>query len=422
MAEINDLLMPKLGLTMTEGLLAEWTVGPGDSVKAGDVIFTVETDKVANEITAEADGQIREIVVPAGETVPVGAVVARWTGPGQGGADEIAQGDLPGDKPAPAAAAESAPAPKPNVDGSVRVVATPLARRLAKEHAIELHAITGSGPRGRIKAVDVRTAIEQPQAAPAQPAAEQAQPAPAAQARPAAAPAAERKAASGVVQTMARRMVEAKQSVPHFYLAAEAEVSGLLALRERLNAQADVPKLTLNHFVVTAVARALEALPQLNRIWLDGEIVQFHTIEIGVAVSSERGLLAPVAHDLGGRPLDEIAARINGLVRRAREGKASREDMQGGAITISNGGMFNVTYMTPIINPPQSAILGVGSVREVFRPGADGAPTLKREMGLVLAGDHRLHDGASGLQFLNRVIDLLQDPYRLLRSAAIHGG
>jgi pyruvate dehydrogenase E2 component (dihydrolipoamide acetyltransferase) len=412
MARLNDLLMPKLGLTMTEGLLAEWRVGPGDTVKTDDVIFVVETDKVANEITAQADGKIREIVAQAGETVPVGAVVARWTGPGQGGAEEIVQNDPARAEPAAeVVAAEFAETTKPSIGVSARVVATPLARRLARENDVDLQALAGSGPRGRIKAADVLAALEQPRAAAATH-----------QARPAALPAAERQPASNIVQVMARRMVEAKQSVPHFYLAAEAEVSELLVLRERLNAQTQAPKLTLNHFVVTAVSRALEVLPQQNRIWHEGEIIQFHSVDIGVAVSSERGLLAPVVHDLGGRPLDEIAARTNAVIGRAREGKASREDMQGGAITISNAGMFNVTYMTPIINPPQSAILGVGSIREVFRPDANGAPTLKREMGLVLAGDHRLHDGASGLQFLNRVIALLQDPYLLLRSTAFYKG
>lgn len=401
MAQLNDLLMPKLGLTMTEGMLSEWNVGPGDRVKAGEVIFSVETDKVVTDITAEADGQIGEILVPAGETVPVGAVVARWTGPGQGQADESAQ-----DAAVPAEVAPAEPAPRSAAApaSSARVVATPLARRLARERGVELRQVTGSGPRGRIKAADVRAAAEQAQAAPAAPSAP-----------------AERQSGGGLVQAMARRMVEAKQ-VPHFYLAAEAEVSELLALRARLNAQGEGVRLTLNHFVVAAVARALEALPEQNRIWVDGETLAFQSIDVGVAVSGERGLLAPVVHDLRGLPLDEIAHRTNALVERARAGKASREDMQGGAISVSNAGMFNVTYMTPIINPPQSAILGVGSIRELFRPDAAGAPALRREMGLVLAADHRLHDGASGLRFLNKVIDLLQDPYRLLRSGAFTRG
>ncbi|RJG02547.1 dihydrolipoamide acetyltransferase family protein [Noviherbaspirillum sedimenti] len=405
MSGMNDLLMPKLGLTMTEGLVAEWCVAPGDSVKQGDIIFVVETEKVANEITADDDGVMGEILVPVGETVLVGTIVARWTGPGQRASAETAA--APAAEPKPASLVVSQPqAQATPANPAVRIVATPLARRQAEELGVALQTVQGSGPHGRIKAADVRAAAARKEGTSASLPAKQA----------AIAPAAERAPASSLVQAMARRMVEAKQNTPHFYLSAEAEVSELLALRTRLNAQQGQVKLTLNHFIVAAVARALEALPQQNRIWDGGDVVQFRTIEVGVAVSTERGLMAPVLHDLGGCSLDEIARRADQLVQRVRDGKASRDDMQGGAITVSNAGMFNVTYMTPIINPPQSAILGVGSIRDVFRPDANGAPVLKREMGLVLAGDHRLHDGTSGLQFLNRVIDFLQDPYLLLRS------
>ncbi|CCJ51636.1 dihydrolipoamide acetyltransferase family protein [Bordetella parapertussis] len=378
MSQLNDLLMPKLGLTMTEGMLIEWSVTSGAEVKAGDSLFVVETDKVANEIVAQADGTLAEILVAAGETVPVGTVVARWTGPGQG-ADDLAD--------------------------------APLARRLAREAGLDLAQVSGSGPGGRIKAADVRQA---PPALPVAPR-DAASPAPAARASLAPAAGEQRIEASALVQSMARRMTQAKQ-VPHFYLSAEAEVSALLALRQRLNAQADAPRLTLNHFVIAAVARALAAMPHQNRIWNDDHIVQFQGIDVGVAVSTERGLMAPVLHGLDHASLDDIAAQSGALLGRVRAGKATREDMSGGAISISNAGMFNVTYMAPIINPPQSAILGVGSIRELFRPDEQGAPALRREMGLVLAADHRLHDGASALAFLNHVIDLLQDPYRLLRN------
>lgn len=403
MSQLNDLLMPKLGLTMTEGMLIEWCVAAGAQVKTGDPLFVVETDKVANEIAAEADGRIGEILVPEGETVPVGTVVARWTGPGQRSAAE-ADGALR--EPAPSASGtQAAPAlasaPVPASGG--RVVATPLARRLAREMDLDLARVGGTGPGGRIKAADVRQAQAQVQV-PAQPRAASRQEA-----------SEQRIAASGLMQSMAKRMTQAKQ-VPHFYLAAEAEVSELLGLRRRLNEQPDAPRLTLNHFVIAAVARALAALPQQNRIWSDGHIVQFDEVDVGVAVSTERGLMAPVLHGLAGAPLDAIARQSDSLLERVRDGNATHADMQGGAISISNAGMFNVTYMTPIINPPQSAILGVGSIRETFRPDEQGAPALRREMGLVLAADHRLHDGAGALKFLNYVIDLLQNPYRLLRT------
>ncbi len=410
MSQLNDLLMPKLGLTMTEGMLIEWSVASGAEVKAGDPLFVVETDKVANEIVAQADGTLAEILVAAGETVPVGTVVARWTGPGQG-ADDMA--DAP-PEPAPQPVAETAPAAAREAARGGRVVATPLARRLAREASLDLAQVGGSGPGGRIKAADVRQAVRAPRTAPVVPQ-DAASPGPAARASLAQAAGEQHIEASALVQSMARRMTQAKQ-VPHFYLSAEAEVSALLALRQRLNAQADAPRLTLNHFVIAAVARALAALPHQNRIWNDDHIVQFQGIDVGVAVSTERGLMAPVLHGLDHASLDDIAAQSDALLGRVRAGKATREDMSGGAISISNAGMFNVTYMAPIINPPQSAILGVGSIRELFRPDEQGAPALRREMGLVLAADHRLHDGASALAFLNHVIDLLQDPYRLLRN------
>lgn len=397
MSQLNDLLMPKLGLTMTEGMLVEWCVAAGVPIKAGDPLFVVETDKVANEIPAHADGTVAEVLVQAGETVPVGAVVARWTGPGQAG---DAAPPAPADSAAaPAADVPAAPreqAAAPQAGPAARVVATPLARRLARERGIDLARLAGSGPGGRIKAADVRQAGDAPSAA---------------------APdeAARRVEAGGLVQSMARRMTQAKQ-VPHFYLAAEADVGELLALRRRLNESPAAARLTLNHFVIAAVARALQALPHQNRIWNDDHIVQFQDVDVGMAVATGRGLMAPVLHGLAGATLDDIAAQSDALLDRVRDGRASRDDMSGGAITVSNAGMFNVTYMTPIINPPQSAILGVGSIREVFRPDALGAPVLKREMGLVLAADHRLHDGASALKFLNHIIELLQDPYQLLRN------
>lgn len=429
MTTFNDLLMPKLGLTMTEGMLVEWNVSSGDRVTVGTTLFVVETDKVATEIDAQAEGVMGDILVQAGETVPVGTVVARWTGPGQGleapadtapAGATISSGDT---TPAtlsgtdePSAQYDTGPetAQSQAASAARRIVATPLARRHAHEMALDLATVKGTGPKGRIKASDVRAVQARQQQdtdtqdrhvaghSHAVSGAQQVPP-------------------SALGQSMAARMVQAKQ-VPHFYLAVEAEVSELLALRVRLNQHAASQKLTLNHFVVAAVARALVLHPHQNRIWLDGGILQLNSADVGMAVSTERGLMAPVLHGLGGATLDEVAQQAHVLVERTRSGKAVRADLEGGAISVSNAGMYNVTYMTPIINPPQSAILGVGSIRDVFRPDAQGAPTLKREMGLVLAADHRLHDGASALQFLNCVVDLLQAPYSLLLQPGINKG
>lgn len=293
-----------------------------------------------------------------------------------------------------------------------RIPSSPYARRLALEHGIALEQVKGSGPRGRIKAQDVREAIDNRTSHPVSHSLQASDP-PVRQSMPSSG---QPIATTGIVAAMAKRMVQAKQQVPHFYLSTEAEVTALLELRETLNSQPGFSKLTVNHFLIAAVARALEDCPFQNRIWFDDQILQFDGVDVGVAVSTDRGLMAPVLHGLQGSSLEMIAQRANELVGRVRAGQARREEMSGGAITISNAGMMNVTYMTPIINSPQSAILGVGSVREVFRPGASGQPVIRREMGLVLACDHRLHDGSSGLKFLNVVVSYLQNPVWLLRS------
>lgn len=396
----RQLLMPKLGLTMTEGTLTEWRVAPGARFKIDDPLFVVETDKVATEVPAEHEGVLLEIVVPAGETVPVGTVIGYTDGADpsrgtqSGGGDAlraVARSVEPGAVHVPPSA--GAPGRRP---------ATPLARRLARQAGIDLATVTGSGPRGRVRARDVRAA----QAVVATSAGPRAQ---------AAGRAAQRLVKPTSVQaTMARRLTMAKQQVPHFYLAAEADVSRLLALRAELSEAADAPKITLNHFIVAAVGRALRDVPAANRVWRDEGILQFDSTDVGVAVSTERGLLVPVVRDVGGLPLVDVARRTRALTEKAHAGTLTAADMDGGAVTVSNAGMFDVTWMTPIINPGQAMILGVGSVREVFRPDPARQPVLCSEIGLVLAADHRFIDGVSGLKFLNAVITHLERPLRLL--------
>lgn len=213
---------------------------------------------------------------------------------------------------------------------------------------------------------------------------------------------------------MARRLSAVKQQVPHFYLAVEVRVTKLLALRTELNALEGPTRLTLNHFILAAVGRALREMPEANRVWDDGEIVSFSATDVGMAVSTERGLFVPVVREAGSVPLIEVARRAQAQVERARAGSLARDDMTGGAITVSNAGMFNVKFMTPIINPGQSMILGVGSISQAFRPDAEGRPELRDEIGLVLAADHRLFDGVSGLAFLNRISACLEQPMRLI--------
>jgi len=418
MSTPTTIVMPKLGLTMTEGKLAEWRVKPGDAVTAGQILFVVETDKIANEVEAPAAGEILDILVPPGETVPVGAPVVRWTGPGsavdaEGAAGTGVEGGGAAERPpaegrAGAAGQPAAPAaihPAPAGARSGRLLATPLARRLAREQGIDLATVAGSGPRGRIKAADLAGAAVGPMGA--------------------AGPMAAGAGAGGVEiapdaihVAMARRMVQSKRDVPHFYLASEAEVSALLDLRRQLNGIDGYPRITLNHLIVAAVGVALREMPDANRIWLDDRIVAFTSTDVGIAVTTPRGLFAPVLRDAGRIGIDRVAKGADALAEAARDGKLRGKDLEGGAITVSNAGMFNVTRFAPIVNPPQAAILGVGSVREVFRPDAAGQPALKREMGLVLSCDHRILDGVAGLALLNRIIDILEAPLRLMRTGA----
>ncbi len=422
---VRDLVMPKLGLTMTEGVLAEWRVLPGQPFKTGDVLVVVETDKIASEVEADSDGVLIETTIPAGETVAVGTLIARWSADGSGAAPAPADGAAPPTVGTPAPSAKSGttagtrsgPPPAPVRDGE-RVLSTPLARRRAQALGVDLTTVTGSGPRGRIKMADVEAAAQRQASAPAATPEPIRTPA----ADPIATPAGGRTKPSAMQATIARRLTAAKRDVPHFYLAAEAEVSELMALRERLNADAEpgLPRVSMTHLVLAAVGRALAATPDMDRVWDDaspgGEILSLGQGDIGMAVDTPRGLVAPVLRGAAHLPLDQLAREAAALTERARSGRLTGEDFQGGAITVSNAGMHNVTFMTSIINPGQSSILGVGSVRSVFRPDESGAPVLKRELGLVLSADHRLFDGVAALAFLNRIIAGLERPLRLLRA------
>lgn len=408
----SAIVMPKLGLTMTEGLLASWRVQPGDQVADGDVLFVVETEKIATEITAQGPGRIETIEVSEGAVAPVGATVATWTGAGASAAAPEAASAAP-DTPA-AAEVPAAPAPAAaTAPGGGRILATPLARKIARGAGLDLSAVAGSGPRGRIKAADVEAALN---AAP--PAGGTAPQAPAPPPRESAPPpaAATRRPATGIEKVVARRLTEAKQTIPHFYVLAEANVTRLLALREELNAQKGHPRLSLTHFVVAAVGRVLRQMPETNVVWADDEVIQLPDGDVGVAVDTPRGLLVPVVRKADARPLDEIARAMGIAVERARDGRLEAADLSGGSISVSNVGMFGASHLVPIINPGQSAILGVAAVKPAFRPDAAGAPVLAQELGLVLSCDHRVLDGVKAARFLDLVTQLLQQPLSLLRA------
>lgn len=381
-----EIVMPKLGLTMTEGLLAEWRVQPGTRVAAGDILFVVETEKIATDIEAAGEGEILELLVPVGSTVAVGTPVARWTG--------AASSAAPAPVEPPAAAP---PAPRPLVASGTRVLATPLARRMARERGIDIATVTGTGPRGRIKAKDIPAALAPAAAAPT----------------------------SGtfipldrVRAASARRLTQAKQEMPHFYVGAAAEISRLLTLRDEWREIPGAPRLTVTHAVLAAMGRALLAMPDLNRVWEGDGWRRIATSDVGLAVDTPRGLFAPVLRDAGRMSLDALAERTNALVDRARAGRLTPDELEGGAISLSNVGMFGARFLVPIVNPGQSMILGLGAMESLFRPDANGAPALRREVTLVLSADHRVLDGAAAAAFLARIVACLEKPLALLRPPA----
>jgi len=406
MAPPAPIVMPKLGLTMTEGLLASWRVAPGDTVRPGDILFIVETEKIATEIEAQEEGRIGALVVPEGETVPVGTVVAEWEG--LGGSRSPPQQEREAVQAAAVLQPDPAEALAQRPSGA-RIVATPLARRLARQNSVDLSRIAGSGPRGRIKAADVEAALA---AAAARPVAQPLR-APAA--------AASRRPATAMEKVIARRLSLSKQTIPHFYVLAEADVTQLLSLREELNADKATARLSITHFIVAAVGRALAAMPDCNALWEDDEIVALAAGDVGLAVDGERGLLVPVLRDAGRLSLDEVGRGCADLVARARAGRLAAGELEGGAISVSNVGMFGASHLVPIVNPGQSAILGVAAEKAVFRPDAAGAPNLRREIGLTLSCDHRVLDGVRAARFLDHIVDLLAHPLRLLRSPSPDG-
>jgi pyruvate dehydrogenase E2 component (dihydrolipoamide acetyltransferase) len=389
------IVMPKLGLTMAEGLIAEWKVAPGEAVRAGQVLFVVETDKISNEIEAPADGTILALLADEGATVAVGAPVATWTGPGQG----VGGSNEPGFGTAPAAEG-AAPVRELSAVTEVkgeRRLCTPFARRLARQAEIDLDGISGSGARGRIKARDVQAAIAGRATAPAP------SPAPVLRGR-------------DLRSLIAARVSRSKAEIPHFYLSADAAFDALVALRRDLNADPLAPcKLSVTALLGAAVGRALALHPDANGVWRDGRVHPLGAIAIGIAVEAPGGVMAPVV-PLGAGIYD-FAASLAAAIERARQGRLGSADVGEAAIGISNVGMFNVRSLTPIIDPDQSFMLGVGAPRTAFRADEKGAPVAVREVTLTLACDHRAIDGAAAARFLATIVDLIENPVRLLLPA-----
>ncbi|HKM70530.1 MAG TPA: pyruvate dehydrogenase complex dihydrolipoamide acetyltransferase [Stellaceae bacterium] len=427
-----EILMPALSPTMTEGNLAKWLKKEGDEVHSGDVLAEIETDKATMEVEAVDEGKIGKILVPEGaQGIKVNAPIAVLLGEGEDASalEKFAE-SVP--RPTPVAPpsqesvqpAPAAPAVPGRERGNGRVFASPLARRMAQQAGLDLGAIRGSGPQGRIVKSDIEAALSAGRAAPA-PA--PVRPAPVAQPAPPAAPvlSKERVAAlagnppynerplNAMRRVIARRLTESKQTVPHFYLTIDCEVDALLKIRTELNAKSDAYRISVNDFVIRAAALGLRQVPAANASWSDDAILLWDTVDIAVAVALDDGLITPIVKMADRKGLAAIANETRDLVARARAGKLKLEEFQGGTFSISNLGMYGVRDFAAVINPPHGGILavGAGEQRPVVKNGALAVATV---MSCTLSCDHRAVDGAVGAQFLAAFKKLVEDPLTML--------
>ena len=423
--------MPALSPTMEEGTLAKWLVKPGDAVSSGDIIAEIETDKATMEVEAVDEGVVGELVVAEGaEGVKVNAVIAVLL---EDGETESDLPTAPQPTPAPAAGAsveetEATNAAPPSRQATAhlgeRVFASPLARRIAAEKGLDLTTLKGSGPRGRIVKSDVINAEPQSQPISAPKADAAAKPAKAA---PAAPPDANQIAKiyadrafedvplDGMRKTIAARLTEAKQTIPHFYLRRDIELDPLLAFRSSLNEQLAEKgaKISVNDFVIKACALALQDVPDCNAAWAGDRILKFEASDVAVAVAIEGGLFTPVIRDADAKTLSKISGEMKDLAARARERKLAPHEYQGGAFAVSNLGMMGIENFDAVINPPHGAILAVGAgVRKpVVRENEIAVATV---MSVTLSVDHRVIDGALGAELLASIKAYLEKPMTML--------
>ena len=406
-----NILMPALSPTMTEGNLARWLKAEGDAVEAGDVIAEIETDKATMEVEAVDEGVLGRIVVPEGsEGVAVNAVIGVLLAEGEDAA-AIADTPAPAEEPArtaepaPQSAAEPPPAASPAAPRE-RIAASPLARRMAAQAGLDLAAIGGSGTGGRIVKADIEAALA---AGPAVAAPADAPP------RAAAAPApGETVRLSTMRRVIAERMAESKATVPHFYLTVDCEIDELLKVRSEINKRIETARISVNDIVIRASALALREVPAANVSWAgEGSMTQHGAVDISVAVAIPGGLVTPIVRNADAKGLVEIATEMKALAARAREGKLTPEEYQGGSFSISNLGMYGVKSFDAVINPPQACILavGAGEPRPVVRGGAIVPATV---MSCTLSVDHRVVDGAIGAELLGAIKRNIEYPPAML--------
>lgn len=422
-----QILMPALSPTMTEGTLARWLKAEGDAVKSGDVLCEIETDKATMEFEAVDEGVLGKILVAGGTSgVAVNTPIAVLLEEGEDASAisvSVAQAPTPA-LPQQSRGREIPPPPAQGVGGGReggpgdRVFASPLARRIARDGNVDLAAVTGSGPHGRIVKADVEAAmagggarVAAPAPAAAAPSAPKPAPAPVA-ANPFG-PAFEEIPNSSMRKVIARRLTEAKSTIPHFYLTIDCELDALLKVRSDLNGRSDAYKLSVNDFVVRAVALALKKVPAANASWGEEAIRRYTDVDVSVAVATPSGLITPIVRHADHKGLADISNEMKALAAKARDNKLKPEEFQGGGFTISNLGMFGIKEFAAIINPPQGCILavGAGEQRPVVKNGALAVATV---MTCTLSVDHRVVDGAVGAEFLAAFKKLIEDPLSML--------
>ncbi|MET8325729.1 dihydrolipoamide acetyltransferase family protein [Streptomyces sp. NPDC005181] len=422
--------MPEVAANITEAILESWNVGVNTRYAAGDPIVTVETEKAAVDVEAESDGVLLRLLVDAGTTVAVGTPIAVWGAPDESASEvdalvaSLGTGEAPvtassASASAPAEPAEpatpagtAAPAPTEAArDQSERIFASPLARRLARELGVDLNAVVGSGPHGRIRRSDVEAAVvrsaEPEEILPVNAGAE-----------------IQRVGTSAVDSrfvdvpntrmrgAIARRLTESKQNTPHFYLRGSARVDALLELRQQINAGHGV-KVSINDLLVKAIASAHVGIPAMNVQWNDTSIRHFSDVDIAVAVATDGGLVTPVIRGVDSLSMSGVATATKDLIARAKERRLRQDELEGGTISITNLGMYGTEEFAAIINPPQAAILAVGAVRQEAVV-EEGAVTIASVLRLTLAVDHRSVDGATAAEWMKAFVDVLEHPLRIL--------
>jgi pyruvate dehydrogenase E2 component (dihydrolipoamide acetyltransferase) len=417
---MSEVVMPRLSDTMEEGELAKWLKNVGDPVTKGESLAEIETDKATMDLEAFEDGVLEQQLVTEGTIVPIGQPVA-VIGDGSGAKAPAAPAAPAPAAPAPAEAepaepAKAAPAestPAAVVEHAVapgdKLRASPLARKVARDHGIELASVLGSGPQGRVVRADVEAAIA------GAPAAAQSAPQPAAAAQPVPFSAEDEEVAVSRIRLVAARRLTESQAVPHFFLTSIVDVERLLAFRKEVNTglEAQGVKVSVNDLIVRAAALALRMHPDANSSWVGDKLLRHGHVNVGIAVATPTGLLVPVVSDADRKSLSEIAAETVALAGKAREGKLKLNEMSGGTFSISNLGMFGIDQFTAVINPPEAAILAVGAASPV-PVVRDGVLVEVPKLKITLTVDHRVMDGAVAAAFLRDLVGILEQPLRIV--------